>query len=230
MAHRAKKRRLRGRRRDAMSVLLRQARIAPIVSLVEHNADINSRTDTGETPLQIACKLDDLGALRLLINARADPNCSANPRPPIHHTYENGGTRYLVVMTCIPGDDRPPIHLASEYSGSRALGVLINAGADVNARTLCGETPIQAIARRSSFMDDFIDGYYSVDSARVALLIEASATVDDCRVRCGSQVLRRPLVAHLHTNLIAHFPGPAMRLEGDVGLSSAIVVGLLRWL
>jgi hypothetical protein len=87
--------------------------------LIEANADLEVRDNTGLTALRLASNADNLECLQVLIESKADVNAA---------------------------DDRgmTPGHGAAHKGHSKCLDLLLSAKADVNASTVHGGTPAMA--------------------------------------------------------------------------------------
>jgi ankyrin repeat protein len=86
--------------------------------LLEHGADIHSRSNTAYTALAQACAVKDLPKIKLLINAGSE----------VKRFRTNNG--------------RSLLHLGSTFIISEALSLLLERGADINARDDKGRTPL----------------------------------------------------------------------------------------
>jgi len=104
--------------------------------LIENGADPNHPLpDTGETPLHAALCTSDRVAhdivLRVLLDAGADPNVKTRP------SVETG---------CFMRDCRTrgetPLHRAAAFGSEETIRMLIDAGAQVDARDANGDSPL----------------------------------------------------------------------------------------
>jgi ankyrin repeat protein len=131
--------------------------------LLSKGADINVRTDEGDTPLHDAASRGHAGMVELLLSRKADVNArrakvAGSPRQaeaggtPLHDAVQRG--REEVVGPLIDGganvnsrsdSGRTPLHLASVKGRAGIVRRLLDAGADVNAFSDDGLTPLHAI-------------------------------------------------------------------------------------
>ena len=103
--------------------------------LIEQGADVNlAMPDTGETPLHSAlCKVDAKYnlVLRVLLAHGADPNCVTKP------SVETGG-----FMRDCRTKGETPLHRAAAFANEEAIQMLLDAGAQVDARDMHGDSPL----------------------------------------------------------------------------------------
>jgi ankyrin repeat protein len=96
--------------------------------LLEHGADVDAKDSDKETPLHLACNYGDFAIGRVLLIHGANPNA------------ENI-------------DGRSPLHMLSLWpyieDESRLVGILVDGGADVNARDNDHETPLHTAYRNN---------------------------------------------------------------------------------
>lgn len=104
--------------------------------LIEHGADVNRPlADTGETPLHAAlCKtgrpvFDRI--LKLLLAAGADPNRATTP-----------GVATGSFMRDCRTKGETPLHRAAAFGSLDTIQMLLDAGAQVDARDANGDTPL----------------------------------------------------------------------------------------
>jgi len=104
--------------------------------LIEQGADVNQPLpDTGETPLHASlCKSDrgelDL-VLKILLDHRADPNCVTKP------SVETGG-----FMRDVRSRAETPLHRAAAFGNEKTIQMLLDAGAEVDAKDMNGDSPL----------------------------------------------------------------------------------------
>jgi ankyrin repeat protein len=94
--------------------------------LLDHGAEINAKTDDGNTPLHVA--LPHPAVVRLLLERRADVNA-------------------------VNGRDRTPLHEAAQEGHLQAAKLLLDNGADVDVKDDLGQTPLHSTAGMSMSED-----------------------------------------------------------------------------
>lgn len=104
--------------------------------LIENGADVNDRLDdTAETPLHAAlCKANRPvfeHVVTLLLAAGADPNPKTEPDKATGAFMRDSRTR-----------SETPLHRAAAFGTERSIKMLLNAGADPQARDMHGDTPL----------------------------------------------------------------------------------------
>ncbi len=104
--------------------------------LIEQGADVNNpQADTGETPLHAAlctAKRDLYDrVLRILIDHGANPNCATKP-----------GVETEAFMRDIRTRAETPLHRAAAFGTEDTIRMLIEAGAQIEAKDMNGDTPL----------------------------------------------------------------------------------------
>ena len=104
--------------------------------LIEQGADVNfPLADTGETLLHAAlCKADSYAhelVVKVLLAAGADPNVKTNP------SVETGG-----FMRDCRTKAETPLHRAAAFGTAETIQLLLDAGADPEAKDMNGDTPL----------------------------------------------------------------------------------------
>jgi ankyrin repeat protein len=117
-------------------------------ALLDRGADIEAVGRNGERPLRQAVLGDRLETVKLLLHRGAQVNAQAGTSSsPIMTALFNTGTEILNVLIDAGADIRPPVlHRACERH-ALAAQLLVEKGADVNARDGNDMTPLQAAVR-----------------------------------------------------------------------------------
>jgi len=98
-----------------------------LLELIKKGADVNARDPFGGTPLMIAAKRGFSNIVSALLENGADPNATMSPPTDPKLTYT-------------------ALHSAAEMANNEIVIQLIRAGANVNAATEYGETPLISAA------------------------------------------------------------------------------------
>ena len=158
--------------------------------LLALGADPNWRDSQGRTPLYAAAATEGSDVIRALLQAGADPLALTNDgSSPLHAAAESGSPDVITLLigagvdADLPNDNaEAPLHLAVTETRSRwrnslfatrdtrpswilSAFTLLDAGADPNARTAAGDTPLH------------LSLWYR-DSTLVSALVEAGADVN----------------------------------------------------
>ncbi len=156
--------------------------------LIEHGAKVNVvERWQGETPLMYAAANDRGEVAAALIAAGAD----VNARTPLNDLPERKpAVRYFVE---IPSAGLTPVMFAARHGAVSALRALIKAGADIDAKTPEGFSPVVIALDNLHF-----------DAAKV--LVEAGASADGGGLFAVVEARNR-------VNYVGEYPGPDRRRE-----------------
>ena len=126
--------------------------LAVIEALLNAGADLNARTGNGSTPLHFAVGMNkNLAMIKALLNAGAEPNARTGNGSTALHFAAGMNVRLadpninLSDIIMLFSEDRSL--LLSDFNNNPAIiEVLLNAGADRNAQTQSGWTPLHFAA------------------------------------------------------------------------------------
>jgi ankyrin repeat protein len=104
--------------------------------LIEQGADVNKTlTDSGETPLHAAlCNTERLThdlVLKVLLGHGANPNCVTKP-----------GVETSAFMRDCRTKGETPLHRAAAFGNEETIQMLLDAGANIEARDVNGDSPL----------------------------------------------------------------------------------------
>jgi cytohesin len=166
---------------------------AAVDLLLQHAADINAKDDEGFTPLVCAIQANQPATVRRLLEKGADPN--AHGTSALLYAVADGREPLVRLLLEHKADLEARI-LAPEPQGDwtvlfRALGaghspgdvemtrLLLDAGANVNARAASGITPVHWVAiRGAQIPSDWSSAFQRNLSASLRLLLERQADVN----------------------------------------------------
>ena len=125
--------------------------------LIDAGADIEARDNTGYSPLHFACRSGSLDTVKLLVRAGAGVRAGDEGFTCLIHASRNGHTetvRYLVVVEGAQLDhvsddyNHTALHGAADNYQADVVQVLIDAGADIEARDNTGCSPLLTSSNR----------------------------------------------------------------------------------
>jgi uncharacterized protein len=116
-----------------------------VKELLASGASVNERNRDGQTPLMVAVMYNLMPLFKMLLEAGADVNAADRTGDSVLHYAATHGTPTLVQALLEKGPDldarnsegEPPLMVALN---SRVVGLLLQAGADPNARRNDGRT------------------------------------------------------------------------------------------
>ncbi|KAI2681643.1 hypothetical protein DTO027I6_4830 [Penicillium roqueforti] len=116
--------------------------------LIERGANLESRNELSQTPLQVACKSGSVEVARCLIESGANLNVrSESGSSLLHLAFSEVKTVELLVQkgADIEAKDEQgetPLHLACRDGWVETASFLLDHGADIESRSLDGSTPL----------------------------------------------------------------------------------------
>jgi ankyrin repeat protein len=150
----------RGEEQTALHHAMRAADPAVAAVLIEHGANVNARANSGYTPLHVAAGLGKVPHAKLLLGKGAFVDAVDSRGMPIHAAVlqgQQGMVELLLKAGANPNARTPrsedtPLTLLNDAmhyvpAHDAIIRLLVEAGADVNARSKYGNRPIQGLAR-----------------------------------------------------------------------------------
>lgn len=137
-----------------MHLVAQSGRHSLLVLLLEHKADPQARTCTGQTPLHLAARNDEQTMVKSLLRAHVHRHPHQNPqglgRPPIAGRVD---------INVADSRGWTPLHVASEKGHHGMVRVLVENGANLEQRDLEGLTALHhaSIAGREAAVKLLLD-------------------------------------------------------------------------
>ncbi|HES58350.1 MAG TPA: hypothetical protein ENO21_02860, partial [Firmicutes bacterium] len=162
--------------RPTLCDMARLGYIGEMRKLIDSGADVNEVIGNRDTPLNYAAAYGQNEAVRLLVESGADLNGHGyRNRTPIACATRDDHFDTLRLLLELGADPDEPVffggtalHWATDYESARAL---IDAGADINARSDDGRTPLMHAVQTSQSLR-------RGDTGVVQLLIDSGADLD----------------------------------------------------
>lgn len=136
--------------------------IETVKAFITNGVDVNSKNETGKTPLHLAAECGNEAIAELLLTVGAEVNAKDNSQGPgylagstaLHRATSRGSeevVRLLLVnkadVNARDNNGAVPLHYAAFEVHESVARLLLASGADVNARANNGDTPLAAAAR-----------------------------------------------------------------------------------
>ncbi len=209
--------------------------------LLDAGADVNARDNYECTPIHGVCAywkntigLERLIAMGAVVNARRSDGSTV-----VHCVCARYDTNDALSILIAHGADlnirdrygNAPIHYAGRAKTTENLDVLIEAGVDLDAKNDDGLTPTHCA---------YIYGWYAVLARLIAVDAGLSAEVHvgvtpHNEYTVVDELLSRRCFVLLaehrrRTTYVAPLPGPDTWIQGNLGLPTAVVQGIMSWL
>lgn len=142
-----------------LHVAVKQASAKCVMLLIRLGLDVNARDAAGITPLYMACARGQSSIVKLLVHAGAlCEKMGPNDETPLHlAAQENHLSCVQLLLThghaqvdAATLDKCTPLHLACQRGNTQVAKCLLDHGADINAKTVCDETPLLKASRMSN--------------------------------------------------------------------------------
>ena len=121
----------------------RARRLAIAKLLIDKGADVNAKSEHGNTPLH---DVDDEAAAELLIDKGAKINAKNNGDTPLHMIMNEAVAKFLIGkgadVNAKDANGRTPLHYAAYRGFADVVRLLLDKDADVNAKDDEGKTPL----------------------------------------------------------------------------------------
>ncbi|XP_077290240.1 uncharacterized protein LOC143914029 [Arctopsyche grandis] len=140
------------KQRGAAHYAAEQGHVGVLRLLLQTNAKVDSCDSDGLTPLHLAAKFGQTAALKVLLEAGADPNrCTLNPdqTTALHIAAAFGHINIIGILISTgalleirDGAERTPLQVAVQEGRIDAVVQLLQAGSNVNVEDVHGNTPL----------------------------------------------------------------------------------------
>ncbi len=143
-----------------LAIAVAEGDVAGIVTLVQQGVAVDTEGQFGTTPLMVAIEFEQPQSISKLLELGADPNHTTDMGwvSPMHMSLSQADTQLLQELLDHGGDpnfgqdDRNPLVVqVSDAGRPEFVTVLVDAGANIDARGLNDDTAVIAAARRANY-------------------------------------------------------------------------------
>jgi ankyrin repeat protein len=124
--------------------------------LLDASSDINARNNAGDTPISLIIQDNKrfIGEMLLVRGAEVfSPNANNVSPLKMALSYQDGSRDWILLPELIKSTDgsgNTPLHYAAEWKIDRAVSVILDQGANSNAKNANGETPLFSAVKVNS--------------------------------------------------------------------------------
>ena len=129
-----------------------------VTALLEPGVDLNARDSDGATPLKSAAYWGRSKSVKILLEAGADPNPRDDDWTPLHWATS------MDARAVRDSPDTTPMERAAYWDRSKSVKILLEAGADPNARNNDGQLPFDYASTNERLTGT--DAYWKLNDAR----------------------------------------------------------------
>ena len=126
-------------------------------AIISHGTDVNAMNKQKQTALALACENGNVDAIKLLLNARADPNIAdVNGNTLLHNAVRNTISKETLQaiidhgadINAVNNDGATALLLACNTEHRESVNVLMRAGADTSIVDVHGDTCLHKLLQR----------------------------------------------------------------------------------
>ncbi|KAE9366832.1 hypothetical protein N431DRAFT_384803 [Stipitochalara longipes BDJ] len=178
--------------------------------LLDDGANLSARNFEGQTPLHLAVRNGDTSMVHILLQKGADLEATAaNGNKPLYDAAESGYIEIVELLLDFNANveafnidkQRTALHQAVENGHFQVAKTLLRDGADIDARSPLGLTPLFCAVRRG---DVELVGYLLEHGANKKIILDDGQTVEDfakgntamINLLQSSQVLKGPSITN----------------------------------